>query len=77
MGRFLKTVLASSSCFVSGFLLGLLGSIAYDWHYHPGDPDPVDFNAASIFLIIWAAIWVLGTAYAIWQFYGRRAGSAA
>jgi hypothetical protein len=77
MARSLKAVLASSGFLVVGLLLGLLGSSAYDWHYHPGDPDPVDFNTAAIFLSVWAAVWLLGTVSAIWWLYFKRLGSAA
>jgi hypothetical protein len=76
MGRFGKAFLGSSLAAAIGFAAGLIAATAYERAAHPNDPDPVDFNVGAVFLVVWIAIWLIGTLGSAWWAFRRRSANA-
>ena len=77
VGRVFKVILGSGLAAVLGLGAGLLGATLYAQHYHPNDPEPMDFTIGAILLLVWLGVWLAGTALAAWfAFRKPRANSA-
>lgn len=70
--RVLLALAGSAASGVAGLLIGSAGAGMYSSHYHPNDPDPVDFAIGGLFFALWCAIWLIGTLFSAWWTFRRR-----